>query len=294
MATRKLDRCTKSVMAPGLAACIGALAACGTESASSHAPALADGAGTGDAAHLHDGGADDSADPDDGGIPPGSDAAPPSDGPSIPDGAAGPLACGFTACASGDPCPDLAVDRDDLLSSIVIDTRNFTATDCALDEGCIGAPGMRRLLRFDTATENIGTADLEVGNPTSNACFTFSQCHQHYHFKGVGKYTLYKADGTTVAAVGHKQGFCLEDVRTIPSLNPPPAQAATPFTCTDQGLHIGYEDIYTNDLDCQWIDITGLPSGQYVLSVAINPSEYLPESNYGNNEEHVPVTIPPP
>jgi hypothetical protein len=292
METRKLDRCPKSVMVPGLIACIGALAACGTESTSSHeTAALADGGGEGDATHLRDGGSDGSVGTADGGIPPGSDADPPPDGPMT--GPEGPQVCGFNACANGAACPDLAVDRDDLLGSIVIDTRNFKATDCALDEGCVGGTGTRRLLRFDTATENVGTADLGVGDPTSNACFTFSQCHQHYHFKGVGQYTLYQADGTTVAGVGHKQGFCLEDVRTIPSLNPPPAQAAMPFTCTNQGLHVGYEDVYTNDLDCQWIDITGLPAGQYVLTVHINPLEYLPESNYGNNEATVPVTIPP-
>jgi len=186
------------------------------------------------------------------------------------------------------------VDRDDLLASILVDTRTFLPTDCAMVEGCILTPGVRRILHFDTGTQNVGTADVVVGDPTANACFQWSACHQHYHFKGVGKYTLYQSDGSTIAAVGHKQGFCLEDVEPIPSLSPPPANPANPYTCQNQGLSVGWEDIYPNDIDCQWIDITGVPAGSYILSVIINSQEYLPESNYDNNEARVPVTILPP
>ena len=221
------------------------------------------------------------------------DAAPDSGVP--PDESpTGPQVCGFSACPPDSPCADLTVDRDDLLASILVDTRTFAPTDCAMVEGCILTPGTRRLLHFDTGTQNVGTADVVVGDPTANACFQWSACHQHYHFKGVGKYTLYQPDGTTVAAVGHKQGFCLEDVEPIPSLDPPPAPPDTPFTCTNQGLHVGFEDIYPNDIDCQWVDITGVPAGSYILSVIINSQDYLPESNYENNEARVPVTILPP
>jgi hypothetical protein len=205
----------------------------------------------------------------------------------------GPQSCGYSVCAAGARCPDLTVDQSEMLSSIRIDTRTFAATDCAIAEGCITQTGMRRLLRFDTATQNSGNADVQVGDPTQNACFQWSACHQHYHFRGVGRYTLYQADGTTVAAVGHKQGFCLEDVEPIPTLSGPPApDPAVPFTCTNQGLHVGWEDVYPADVDCQWIDITGLASGQYILSVIVNADHYLPESNYANNEARVRVTIP--
>jgi hypothetical protein len=211
-----------------------------------------------------------------------------------PDGSTGPETCGYTSCAPGTPCPDLTVDGDQLLSSIVIGTRDFAPDNCALYEGCIAQAGTRRLLQFDTATQNIGTADLVLGNPTQNLCFQFSECHQHFHFQSVGRYTLYRGDGVTVAAVGHKQGFCLRDVWTIPTLNPPPPDPAMPYTCDNQGLHVGFEDVYPADVDCQWIDITGVPPGNYVLSVLVNGERYLPESNYGNNEVRVPVTVPAP
>jgi hypothetical protein len=216
----------------------------------------------------------------------GADALAVDDG-----GLGGPAVCGLTACAPGAPCPDLVIDEDDLRASTVIDTRTFAATDCAVVEGCIAQTGTRRLLRFDTATANVGTADLVVGNPATGVCFQFSQCHQHYHFMGFSQYTLYQADGTTVAATGHKQSFCLEDVEQYAAA--PAPDPADPFTCNNQGLHVGWEDVYPSDIDCQWIDITGVPAGDYLLTVAINTAGYLPESNYANDTATVPVTIPP-
>jgi hypothetical protein len=213
-----------------------------------------------------------------------ADAAADASGPS------GPAVCGFTACAPGAPCPDLIIDEDDLRASTVIDTRTFAPTDCAVVEGCITQTGTRRLLRFDTATANVGTADLVVGSPMAGVCFQFSQCHQHYHFLGFSQYTLYQADGTTVAATGHKQSFCLEDVEQYEE--DPAPDPAMPFTCNNQGLHVGWEDVYPNDIDCQWVDITGVPAGNYLLKVAINTAGYLPESDYTNDTATVPVTIP--
>jgi hypothetical protein len=57
-------------------------------------------------------------------------------------------------------------------------------------------------------------------------------------------------------------------------------------------LHVGWEDVYPNDIDCQWVDITGVPAGNYLLKVAINTAGYLPESDYTNDTATVPVTIP--
>jgi hypothetical protein len=203
----------------------------------------------------------------------------------------GPQSCGFSPCAPGQPCPDLTADVDLLIGTLVQDTRTFAPTDCAIVEGCITTPGTRKLLRFDSATENIGNADLTVGDPNQNACFVYSDCHQHFHFKGVAQYTLYQPDGKTVAAVGHKQGYCLEDIAAIPSLNPPPANPANPYVCDYQGLHVGWEDDYPAGVDCQWIDITDVPPGPYIVSILVNPQHYLPESNYDNNEVRAQVTI---
>jgi hypothetical protein len=194
-------------------------------------------------------------------------------------------------CPPGGPCPDLTIDRDRVQSSAYVDTRDFAASDCAIFEGCVAQPGHRTLLRFDTATPNIGTADLVLGAPsTDNACFVYSSCHNHYHFTNYARYVLYAQDGTTVVATGHKQAFCLEDMGPAPGTNTPPP--ASPFNCSNQGLHMGYEDIYSGFLDCQWIDVTDVAPGVYTLSVTVNFAHAVAELDYSNNEVRVQVVIP--
>jgi hypothetical protein len=195
-------------------------------------------------------------------------------------------------CVPNEPCPDLTIDAVRLLQSSFFQTRDFTATDCAIVEGCVTTPGTRTLLRFDTATPNVGTADMVLGAPTNNGCFQFSSCHNHYHFNDYAKYTLLSEDGTTVVATGQKRAFCLEDLARLPDTDA--AVPATTFNCSNQGIHVGYEDIYNSALDCQWIDVTGVPPGNYQLSVTVNFAHVIPELSYDNNTATVPITIAGP
>jgi hypothetical protein len=45
-------------------------------------------------------------------------------------------------------------------------------------------------------------------------------------------------------------------------------------------------------LDCQWVDVTNVPAGNYFLEITVNPDQILLESNYGNNTSTIPVTLP--
>src|SRR5919201_6635086 len=58
--------------------------------------------------------------------------------------------------------PDLTVDPKRFNSQMEIVDRYFSPTSCELQEGSIGAPGYRRLLRFDTVLINSGDGDLRV------------------------------------------------------------------------------------------------------------------------------------
>jgi hypothetical protein len=168
-------------------------------------------------------------------------------------------------------------------------TKPFAADDCAVTEGCVGASGRRRLLRFATVTANLGSGDLIVGMPPppgeSNDVFQWSPCHMHHHVANYASYELLDQAGTTVIT-GRKQAFCLEDVEQVQ-----PGAPATGYSCGDQGISRGWADVYSRYLPCQWIDVTGVPLGNYTLRVVVNPLHTLPESDTTNNVFTVGVTI---
>src|SRR5262249_25113022 len=128
-----------------------------------------------------------------------------------------------------------------------IDDQVFMPDDCAVVEGCVAEPGRRRLLHFSTRTSNRGTANLSVGVPPpmgqSNDMFQWSPCHMHHHYSNYVSYELVNATG--VVATARKQAFCLEDdEQVVPG-------TSHGYTCLNQGISIGWADIYYKDLACQ-------------------------------------------
>ena len=108
-----------------------------------------------------------------------------------------------------------------------------------------------------------------VGSPTGpnnqyHSVFIFSPCHMHYHIIGFADYKLLRQDGSTAAA-GHKQAFCLEDIYKYANDN-----KSSGYACASQGITSGWADSYYNQLSGQWIDITGVPAGDYIVHVEIN------------------------
>jgi len=188
--------------------------------------------------------------------------------------------------------PDLTIDKTRLQSSAIVKTSMFKTTDCAMVEGCVSGIGKRKLLRFDVATPNIGDADMILGDPKLNPTdangqplFVYSPCHGHYHFSGYALYELLNGAGATVLT-GRKQAFCLEDYERYSSTAGP-----AKYTCSIQGISVGWQDTYGSYLDCQWLDITNIPTGNYQLRVSINPERLLVEKDYTNNSATVPVKI---
>ncbi len=206
------------------------------------------------------------------------------------------------------PLGDLFIDSryiDGTRGNYQVDYRTFAAGACEIAEGCVNAPGTRRLLRWDTWTPNQGGADVFLGTtPASGVAsgpFEWSACHMHHHFTSYANYELFAADGS-LAASGHKQAFCLEDYEVYPcggtgepACVPEPSTAA--YNCGYQGIQMGYQDEYWgtggSPLPCQWIDVTDVAPGNYDLHISINTQHIIAESDYGNDDVTVSVTIPP-
>jgi hypothetical protein len=212
------------------------------------------------------------------------------------------------ACGSGETCvggfcrtpdselPDLTVNGRRLANSLSIGWEYFPPDSCAIGEECIGSPGWRRLIRFTTVLENRGEGPVHLGNPVGHPDFEYDACHFHYHYLNATDYDLLNEAGTEVV-LARKQSFCMYDVHRIPGFEggwDEPAYPASDETCnTNQGLSPGWVDVYPSSLDCQFIDVTGVPAGTYTIRVTVNSEGLIEESDYSNNVVRVPVTLPP-
>jgi hypothetical protein len=188
------------------------------------------------------------------------------------------------------PLPDLMLIEQRTADDLYFEERIFDADSCAIVEGCVGGPGLRRLLRFGVSTANVGNVDFLMGDPRENQdLFQFSPCHGHFHFNGYADYALVDAAGR-VAAPGHKQAFCLLDSGRY--LDDPDVRQFPRYQCDFQGISRGWYDSYGSGLDCQWIDVTDVPPGDYDLQVRVNPDRNVRELDYTNNDLSLRVTVP--
>lgn len=205
-------------------------------------------------------------------------------------------------------CPDLIVDGNRF--NAYVESANIAPSSCEVIEGHTVA-GARRLMRFTFTTPNVGVTDLVVGAPQGNPNFYFSPCHGHYHFTEYADYRLWTPSQHAVyealrtanpgvqaheiledhpeltPAKGDKRGFCVIDLVQYNALSIPRWQS-----CGNQGISPGWADEYYHRLSGQYIDVTGLPSGQYVLEAEVNSEHLYQEANYDNNRAFRTVTIP--
>ena len=193
--------------------------------------------------------------------------------------------------------PDIVMDPQRFQSQMEIVDRYFEPTDCAIPEGAVGGSGYRRLLRFDTVLMNRGDGDLKVGvrsdpeNPYA-PYFVFHSCHGHYHINNFSIYELLDTAGNVVVA-GTKQGFCFED-----NFKYEDGGKSSGYDCHNNGITSGWGDWYYKQLVGQWIDITGVPEGNYKVRVRLNTGEDHPIFDEGedrySNVRTVDIYIPDP
>jgi hypothetical protein len=146
--------------------------------------------------------------------------------------------------------------------------------------------------------------------------------HSHFHLEGYARYRLLtnvngqpgpvakrvNFDGGD--AIGDKVGFCLVNINnsftmtngqsstTLPGYDPvgdqsSPSNNGQPQTTCGflQGIHVGHADVYSSIYDGQWIDVTGVPDGNYFLEVTLDALDVIQESDDANNTVLVPYTL---
>jgi len=220
---------------------------------------------------------------------------------------------------------DLIVRSDVLRNHWLVRVEDLPAGFCSVEEGGI-TPGVHTLLRFTVTTPNIGTGDINVGDPNAHIAandglFEFATCHAHYHFRHYATYELLDSGGNVWKAA--KRGFCMLDTDPNPQWLGGPVSGPGEFrNCGaidipgNQGISAGWSDTYNLHLGGQYFVLDGgdgqpaVPPGEYTIRITVNPPfiagagepcpyldtvgfcHQLPESDYTNNVGQVTITIP--
>ncbi|KAM6388051.1 LOW QUALITY PROTEIN: lysyl oxidase homolog 1 [Pluvialis apricaria] len=184
--------------------------------------------------------------------------------------------------------PDLVPDPNYMQASTYVQRAHLYSLRCAAEEKCLASTAytaettdydVRVLLRFQRV-KNQGTADF-LPSRAPHSWWSGRQLPPGEHYHSMDEFSHYDLlDATTgrKVAEGHKASFCLED--TTCDFGNLKRYACTAHT---QGLSPGCYDTYNADIDCQWIDITDVQPGNYVLKVQVNPKYIVLESDFTNN-----------
>jgi hypothetical protein len=177
----------------------------------------------------------------------------------------------------------------------------------------------RRLLRFTGVIVNIGSGPFETRasrRTTSTPTMLVSQRiyntaggtrvhdgsaiaryagdgHNHWHVQEVAGYALFAPTGKGSALRRDaKVGFCFFDTNPYRLSLPgaPPSRRYQQSGCgtrsslfVKNGISVGWSDRYPWDFAWQWIDITNLPAGEYLLKVSADPNGNFVEEREKNN-----------
>jgi hypothetical protein len=211
------------------------------------------------------------------------------------------------ACAgeSEAPSPELLPDLDQAppaaISIVVREGRERLVFLSAVEN--VGAGPLLVAGRRPSASEPEMTARQVVRKADRTATthvlkarlrFVVSETHRHWHLLGFERYELRTPDEKTVGR-DRKTGFCLGDRYDADSgsrIPGEPPRAVWTQECGRgqagrlrllEGLSPGFGDDYVPLLEGQFIDVTGLRPGRYILIHRVNAAGDLRESSYANN-----------
>jgi len=189
---------------------------------------------------------------------------------------------------------------------------------CFLDERI--RKGAQRCLRFDGIVGNQGAGPLELAYTLDstrrmvvaqqrifNSDGTYKDrfatsteyhpTHLHFHVQDFYVASLWRssAEGERAGlpvAHGDKSGFCPEDSAPIDTEDKDASRYYSCFTEDERGvgpnqvvgISAGWKDIYRWELPDQFVEITGIPDGFYVLEIELDPNNVFVEANERNNK----------
>jgi hypothetical protein len=191
--------------------------------------------------------------------------------------------------------------------------------------------GGRRLLRFDTIIVNVGDGPFVVKGrracTSTTACPTMTarqriatdtgrtrllpssgvmryavDGHDHWHIHRFESYELIPLDGGRPDAPlrGAKVGYCFFDnvPKRLHLEGAPQRRVHEESGCgtkasltTKVGLSVGWGDLYPWHFGGQYIDITGVPPGDYRVCVTTDPKDRFVEKNDVNNQAWQDIRI---
>lgn len=135
------------------------------------------------------------------------------------------------------------------------------------------------------------TSGAIASHPTTARMYFGGDGHNHWHVRDLEQYVLEGAN--TGRRYGEKHGFCFWDnyrYNTALAGYPLNAVYTGSNSCLTRGdgtvmmgLSIGWGDIYPSTIVDQYINITGLPAGEYTITATADWNNEFIESNDSNN-----------
>lgn len=158
-----------------------------------------------------------------------------------------------------------------------------------------GQLGARQLLHEDrTGDGRFQRARDQVGQRQGVGCMLDHPGHDHWHFDAMAAYRLRRPGSDDVLVERGKVSFCLRDNERVP--NAPVVVPREHFgECTrngPQGISPGWVDIYTADLDGQWLRLPPqVRSGRLCLELEADPFDLLTETDESDNARTIGLAL---
>jgi len=210
--------------------------------------------------------------------------------------------------------PLFAQEGELILPDLTTEPEEMTGNEFDTDE----LPG-RVLFRFDTSIPNLGpgffrldTTGVDSGDGRETVVqridrsgaddatrdagdFLFNPENNHMEADDWVNYNLREVlpggEAGPILRMGQKQSVRITSTRTIDSVDSGPRILARGG---NHGIGIGWTDIYSRNLDEQWVDVTGVARGEYWLEVVVDPGQHVLEADETNNSARIKVNLNSP